>query len=218
MSLLTIESVHYQYDKTTKNALQDISYEFQAGTTYGIVGKSCSGKTTLLSLIAGLDTASSGRIILNDVDISSINRDLYRAQKIGVIFQSYNLLSNATALENVLLSMNISQSKIKNKKQHALELLDRLGINEEKAHRKILKISGGEQQRVAIARVLSHDPQIILADEPTGNLDSDTEQEIIHILRNLAHQYQKCVIVVTHSKAVSKQMDEVLTIVNGELK
>lgn len=181
------------------------------------MGKSGSGKTTLLSILSGLDLATSGEILLNNQSLKNINRDDYRAQNIGVIFQGYNLLTNATALENILLSMNISKSKKKNKDQFALSLLESVGIDQEKASRKILKLSGGEQQRVGIARALSHNPKIIIADEPTGNLDPDNEKGIMEIFSNLAHNENKCVIVVTHSESVSKYADEILKLNNGNI-
>ena len=135
--------------------------------------------------------------------------DKYRNTNIGIIFQSYNLLPHLTALENVILSMDISNIKNINKKEKSLELLKKVGLNEEKANRRVLKLSGGEQQRVAIARSLSYNPELILADEPTGNLDLETESEIIEIFENLAKNENKCIIIVTHSTNVAKKTDEV---------
>ena len=217
MSILSLNKVCYQYEGTKKEVLKNITYDFSEGKLYVIMGKSGSGKTTLLSILSGLDLATSGEILLNNQSLKNINRDDYRAQNIGVIFQGYNLLTNATALENILLSMNISKSKKKNKDQFALSLLESVGIDQEKASRKILKLSGGEQQRVGIARALSHNPKIIIADEPTGNLDPDNEKEIMEIFSNLAHNENKCVIVVTHSESVSKYADEILKLNNGNI-
>ncbi len=166
-------------------------------------------------MISGLDTCSSGEILYKDKDIKSIDRDLYRAKNIGVIFQSYNLLTNATALENIILSMNISG--VKHKESDAYNILDKVFIDKEKARRKILKLSGGEQQRIGIARALSHDPDIIIADEPTGNLDEDAEKKIMNILVSLAHKENKCVIIVTHSKNVCTYFDEIWGINSGKL-
>ena len=208
MSILSLEKVTYKYDGTNKNVLKGIDANFEKGMLYVIVGKSGAGKSTVLSLISGLDTATGGNICYNGTDMKALDRDKYRARSIGVIFQSYNLLINATALENIILSMDISGCKIKNKRKHALELLRRVGIDEETAKRKILKLSGGEQQRIGIARALSHNPDIIIADEPTGNLDGDTEQNIMEILQSLAHDEDKCVIIVTHSNSVSAYADE----------
>lgn len=217
MSILSLNKVCYQYEGTKKEVLKNITYDFSEGKLYVIMGKSGSGKTTLLSILSGLDLATSGEILLNNQSLKNINRDDYRAQNIGVIFQGYNLLTNATALENILLSMNISKSKKKNKDQFALSLLESVGIDQEKASRKILKLSGGEQQRVGIAKALSHNPKIIIADEPTGNLDPDNEKGIMEIFSNLAHNENKCVIVVTHSESVSKYADEILKLNNGNI-
>lgn len=217
MSVLTLQKVVYRYDGTNKNVLKGINADFEKGKLYVIVGKSGAGKSTVLSLISGLDTATDGVILYNGTDMKSLDRDKYRAQSIGVIFQGYNLLTNATALENIVLSMNISKSKVKDKKAFALDMLAKVGIDEETAKRKVLKLSGGEQQRVGIARALSHDPDIIIADEPTGNLDGDTEENIMKILQDLAHKDGKCVIIVTHSKEVSHYADELWGLNQGNL-
>lgn len=218
MSLLTIENVSYKYSGTTKTVLKKVSAEFNGGKVYAIIGKSGSGKTTLLSLISGLDNCTDGAVNFDGNPLSQIDRDKYRAESIGVIFQGYNLLTNATAVENIVLSMCISKSKENNKKNVVYELLKKVGIYKETADRKILKLSGGEQQRVGIARALSHNPDIIIADEPTGNLDSDTEENILSILTSLAHNEGKCVIIVTHSKKVSSVADEVWGMKDGNLK
>ncbi len=217
MSVLTMNNVTYKYDGTTKIVLKNINMDFEKGQLYVIVGKSGAGKSTVLSLISGLDTATSGSICYGGTDMKALDRDKYRAESIGVIFQGYNLLTNATALENIILSMNISGSKEKNKREYALDLLRKVGIDEETAKRKVLKLSGGEQQRVGIARALSHNPDIIIADEPTGNLDSDTEENIMNILQDLAHTAGKCVIIVTHSKSVASYADELLGLNQGKL-
>jgi putative ABC transport system ATP-binding protein len=217
MSLMKIDNVSYKYDGESKNVLNNMSVEFEAGKIYSIVGKSGSGKTTLLSLISGLDNCSQGTIAYNGNNLDKIDRDDYRAKSIGVIFQGYNLLLNATAVENIVLSMNISGSSEKNKKAYAYKLLEDVGIDRETADRKILKLSGGEQQRVGIARALSHNHDIIIADEPTGNLDTDTEASIMSIFSKLAHDERKCVIIVTHSKKVSGYADEIFGIADGRL-
>jgi len=217
MSLMKIENLTYKYESSKKNVLNDMSAEFAKSKIYAVVGKSGSGKTTLLSLISGLDVCTGGNILYNGKNLKEINRDDYRAKNIGVIFQSYNLLLNATAAENIVLSMNISGSAEKNKKEYAYELLAQIGIDRETADRKILKLSGGEQQRVGIARALAHGPDIIIADEPTGNLDTETEAQIMEILTKLARERDKCVIIVTHSKKVSSYADEIYGIADGKL-
>ena len=207
MSILSIEHLYYSYDNGKTAVLKDTNFEFEKGKMYAIVGKSGAGKTTLLSLISGLATCSDGKILYNEKDISKIDKEKYRSQNIGVVFQSFNLLPHLTALENVILSIDVSHVKVPNKKKFALEILAKVGLDEIKANRRILKLSGGEQQRVAIARVLSYNPDIILADEPTGNLDVQTEKEVVDIFKGLAANDGKCVIIVTHSPSVSQKVD-----------
>ncbi|ABS41045.1 ABC transporter ATP-binding protein [Clostridium botulinum] len=217
MSILRLKNLCYRYEDGDKDVLKNINITFKTGKVIGIVGKSGAGKSTLLSLISGLDTSTSGEVLYKDKDIKSIDRDLYRAKNIGVIFQGYNLLLNATAIENIILSMDISGVKKEFKEEYAYEILEKVGIDRKKAKRRVLKLSGGEQQRVGIARALAHDPDIIIADEPTGNLDGDTEETIMDILAKLAHEEDKCVIIVTHSKKVCTYFDETWGINSGRL-
>lgn len=217
MSVLILNNVSYRYEGTKKSVLKDVSAAFERGKVYTIIGKSGAGKSTLLSLISGLDICANGEILYDGASLKNLDRDDYRAKSIGVIFQSFNLLTNATAVENIVLSMNISGNKEKDKKARAYALLERVGIDRETADRKILKLSGGEQQRVGIARALSHDPDVIIADEPTGNLDRDTEADVLKILTSLAQDEGKCVIIVTHSKKVTSIADEVWGIYDGNL-
>ena len=205
MSVLSLQNISFSYDKTP--VLCDISYEFEKGKMYCIIGKSGAGKTTLLSLLSGLAKPSSGDIVYNGKSISKIDKYTFRSRYIGVVFQSFNLITKYTALENVVLSMDVSGCKIKEKKKKALALLQSVGLDEDEAKRRVLKLSGGQQQRVAIARALSYDPDIILADEPTGNLDRDTQKEIMEIFRELTNQ-GKCVILVSHSPDVAEMCDE----------
>jgi putative ABC transport system ATP-binding protein len=217
MSVLALKNVTYKYDGTKKIILNGICADFEAGKVYTIVGKSGSGKSTMLSLIAGLDVCKNGDILYGGADLKTIDRDEYRAKGIGVIFQAYNLITNATAVENIVLSMNISKSPERDKTGFAYALLQKVGIDRETADRRVLKLSGGEQQRVGIARALSHNPDIIIADEPTGNLDRDTETEILKIFTALAREEGKCVIIVTHSKKVSSIADVILGINDGKM-
>ena len=205
MSILSLQNISFSYDKTP--VLKDISYDFEKGKMYCIIGKSGAGKTTLLSLLSGLAAPTAGDIIYDGKSIAKIDKYTFRSKYIGVVFQSFNLITKYTALENVILSMDVSGAKIKNKKQKALELLDSVGLDEDEANRRVLKLSGGQQQRVAIARALSYDPDIILADEPTGNLDHETQKEIMDIFRELANR-GKCVILVSHSHDVAEMCDE----------
>ena len=164
----------------------------------------------MLSILSSLAAPTSGKIYLKDEDVAKIDKYKFRSKYVGVIFQNFNLLPHLTALENVVLSMNISGKKFteKSKNEIAMELLNKVGLSEEEANRRILKLSGGQQQRVAIARAISYNPDIILADEPTGNLDSETQSEIIDIFKMLAKE-GKCIIIVTHSKFVAEQSDTV---------
>ena len=205
MSILSLQNISFSYDRTP--VLQNISYEFEKGKMYCIVGKSGAGKTTLLSLLSGLANPSSGEIIYDNKNVAKIDKYTFRSKYIGVVFQSFNLITKYTALENVILSMDVAGYKAKNKKQRALELLNSVGLDEDEASRRVLKLSGGQQQRVAIARALSYDPDIILADEPTGNLDGETQNEIMNIFRELTNQ-GKCVILVSHSPDVAAMCDE----------
>jgi len=205
MSVLSLQNISFSYGKTP--VLKDISYEFEKGKMYCIIGKSGAGKTTLLSLLSGLAAPNAGEIIYDGKNVAKIDKYTFRSRYIGVVFQSFNLITKYTALENVVLSMDVSGAKIKNKKQKAIELLESVGLDEDEANRRVLKLSGGQQQRVAIARALSYDPDIILADEPTGNLDRDTQKEIMDIFRDLTEQ-GKCVILVSHSPDVAAMCDE----------
>lgn len=220
MKCLELVNVNYCYDGSKEIVLKKISTSFERGKVYMIIGQSGSGKSTLLSLISGLDTCKEGNIFYNGKDLREIDRDEYRSKSVGVIFQGYDLLLNSSAVFNIILSMNISESGIKGrraKKDYAYMLLDKVGIDRETANRKILKLSGGEQQRVGIARALSHDPDVIIADEPTGNLDGETEDEVLDILIRLAHEDGKCIIIVTHSENVTAIADEVMGIRSGRL-
>ena len=217
MPILSLQNISFSYDKTP--VLRDISYDFEKGKMYCIIGKSGAGKTTLLSLLSGLAKPSSGYIVYNGKSISKIDKYTFRSKYIGVVFQSFNLITKYTALENVVLSMDVSGCKIKDKKKRALELLESVGLDDDEANRRVLKLSGGQQQRVAIARALSYDPDIILADEPTGNLDRDTQKDIMDIFRELADN-GKCVILVSHSPDVADMCDEryELTKISGKNK
>lgn len=207
-NVLELKDLTYRYSKSQKNVISNLNMSFESGKIYSIVGKSGAGKTTLLSLLSGLAKPTSGQILFESKDISKIDKYDYRSKLVGVVFQSFNLLPYLSAIENVMLSMDISGKRIENKRECAKQLLKKVKLNEEDLERGILKLSGGQQQRVAIARALAYDPQIIFADEPTGNLDLDTQKDIMDILRTLANE-GKCVIIVTHSPDVSALSDTV---------
>jgi len=205
MEILKLENLSFAYGK--KQVLSNINYTFETGKIYAIVGKSGAGKTTLLSVISGLAEPGGGTIYVNGEPLNKMDKYQYRSKNIGVIFQSFNLLTKLTAVENVELSMEISSGKQADSKARAYALLEQVGLDKDEADRRVLKLSGGQQQRVAIARALSYGPDIILADEPTGNLDEETQVEIMDILESLA-KAGKCVIIVTHSSYVAGRADE----------
>ena len=207
--ILSIKNASYRYADANidEYAIKDINYDFEKGKVYAIKGRSGTGKTTLLSLITGLERCTEGKIIFDGKDLKDINLDRYRNHEIGIVFQSYNLLPFMTAGENIMLSMNVSGKKYENKKETILKLMRSVGLKDKYYNQNVLRLSGGEQQRVAIARSLSYNPQIIIADEPTGNLDRETEDEILDIFKTLAHTNNKCIIIVTHSKNVCDNSD-----------
>ena len=221
MNKITVKNLSHDYQDgiKLKKVLKDVSCTFESGKFYAILGESGSGKTTLLSLISGLDTINEGDILFNDKSIKDIGYNTYRNKYVNIIFQSYNLIPYMTAVENVEVAMDIAGIKLKKeeKKNRILEILDSLGIDKDTANRTVLKLSGGEQQRVAIARCLSTDIPFVMADEPTGNLDEVTEKKIIEIFKTLAKQ-GKGVVVVTHSKEVAKNADVIYSIKGGDVK
>lgn len=206
MSILKLDQVDYAYNNGIR-VLKNISMEFEEGKFYAILGVSGAGKSTLLSLLAGLDEPKSGQIIFKDKDIKEKGYEYHRKHNISLVFQNYNLIDYLTPLENI---------KIVNPKANEMDL-EVLGLKAEEINRNVLQLSGGQQQRVAIARALVANSPIILADEPTGNLDSDTSNEIIDILKSSAHKYGKCVIVVTHSKDLAKEADVILRLKDRDL-
>lgn len=228
MSKLEIKNLDFSYkaNNKTNEILKNINIQFEVGKVYAIVGESGSGKTTTLSLLGALDIPDSGSIMYDDKDIKKIGYTNYRKNNISLVFQNYNLIKYMNAIENVIVAIDIKNSRnlsAKEKLNYAVETLKSLGISEDNMKRPILELSGGQQQRVAIARALVKDTDVILADEPTGNLDEETTNEILEILINLAHKNNKCIIIVTHSANVSKNADVVvkvakktLTVINND--
>ena len=208
--VLELRDVSYSYTRKGKKVLSGISRSFERGRVYAITGPSGSGKTTLLSLICGLTNPSSGTVLYSGRDMATADRYALRSRNIGVVFQSFNLLPALTVLENIELSMDASGKRFpEGRRTRALHLLKQVHLPDEYAKERILHLSGGEQQRVAIARAISCDPQVVVADEPTGNLDGATQRDIMDIFRMLAHEHDKCVIIVTHSPDVAAASDEV---------
>lgn len=214
--ILKLENVFYKYAKNAPYILNGISYEFEKGRLYAIMGGSGSGKTTLISIMAKLDKPASGKIYYDGIDISTFNSDEYRAKKVSIIFQNYNLLYNYTAIDNIATILNISGYK-GDYGLKADELLEEVGIPKEKRKYIVQNLSGGEQQRVAIARTIATNSEIILADEPTGNLDKANSQNIMRILKDLMLKYNKCIIIVTHSDFIAEYMDCVININDGKI-
>ena len=217
MSELTLQQVSYRYPGGSRYALDGISGTISAGKLYAVIGPSGSGKSTLLSLMAGLDRPTEGSLQLNGSDYRSLNLDRCRRQEIAMIFQAFQLFPLLTVLENVCFPMEANGVKQKEAKAKAKELLTSVGISEEQHQRYPANLSGGEQQRVAIARALSSGAGIILADEPTGNLDTANGNQVMEILLRLAHEEGRCVIVVTHDMDIAAQADEVWRMKDGAL-
>ncbi|MBD8067702.1 ABC transporter ATP-binding protein [Bacillus sp. PS06] len=219
-ALLEFNSINYWYkhESNKNNILTDVNISFDKGKFYTIVGPSGSGKTTFLALASGLDLPKSGSILYEGKEINDIGLARFRNKYVSIIFQSYNLLPYMSALQNVITAMEITKSPQQNKKQHALETLQKVGITEKQARQKVLTLSGGQQQRVSIARALSCESDLIIADEPTGNLDEDTAKDVIHLFQELAHTENKCVIVVTHDQSIATISDVNVKLSKGKMK
>ena len=208
MDILEIKNVTYNYSNSGELVLSKVNQKFEIGKFYAIIGKSGAGKSTLLSLLAGLDKPQKGQILFNGNDIEKDGYSNHRKNNISLVFQNYNLIDYLTPIENVrLVNKNASET-----------ILFELGLDKSQINRNVMKLSGGQQQRVAIARALVSEAPVILADEPTGNLDVDTASEIIEILKKLGKERNKCVIVVTHSKEVANSADIVLELRDRKLK
>ncbi|MGM0778749.1 MAG: ABC transporter ATP-binding protein [Bacillota bacterium] len=216
-SLLEFKDISYWYKHENKkhDILKNINVSFEKGNFYSIIGPSGSGKTTFLALASALDVPKEGEVLYEGKDIRKIGLTRFRNKFVSIVFQSYNQLPYMTALQNVLTAMEITGSSVKNKKAIAVEMLKRVGISEIQARQKVLTLSGGQQQRVSIARALCCDAELIVADEPTGNLDEDTAREIVGLLRALAHEEGKCVIVVTHDPDIARDSDVVVKLSKG---
>lgn len=198
-------------------AVSDITFDIMPGEMTAIVGPSGSGKTTLLSLLGGLERPSSGEVLVEGASLERRFPDLsdYRLESVGFVFQSYNLLPHLTALENVLLPMELAGASRSERRSRAVRLLAGVGISAERHHHRPLRLSGGEQQRVAVARALANQPPILLADEPTGNLDGETSRQVIGLLHEMSQQTGLCVVVVTHNVAIAGQADRVVRLNYG---
>lgn len=206
MSIMKTENLTYLY-RLGKPILKGVTTEFEAGKLYAILGPSGCGKTTFLSLLGGLDVPAMGNIFFNEEELKQVDLVKHRKEHVSFIFQSFNLIDYMTPIENIALTSRLP----------AMPVLEKLGLTKDEAKRNVLKLSGGQQQRVAIARALASEAPVILADEPTGNLDEDTASEIVEILKQSAHQMNKCVVVVTHSNELARQADMVLKLRKGNI-
>ena len=214
MDSLKLTDVSYSYNNAAgkQKVLKNINAEFKSGKMYAIVGESGSGKTTLLSLISALDILQDGDITFNKKSLREIGGAEFRLKYVNIVFQSYNLIKYMTARENVEVAIDFDKRKVS-----ADRYLAQVGLTADEGGRLIGKLSGGQQQRVAIARAIASNSPLIVADEPTGNLDEDTEEKIVNLFKRLAHEQKKIVIIVTHSKQVAAHADKVLSLKRGSL-
>lgn len=213
-------SKYYKTGAGKVKALEDINFKINDGQFVSIIGRSGSGKSTLLNVLGGLDKASSGEVLVDNTDITKLNDHKlisYRAKKIGFIFQNYNLIPNLSALENVILPMEFAKIPKNERKKRAKELLIDVGLNEDEINRKPNKLSGGQQQRVAIARSLANQPKLILADEPTGNLDEETGKKVFDLLHDLAKNKKTTIIAVTHDLEIAGKTEKTFKIKDGRI-
>ncbi len=218
MSRLELENIYYRYKGADKDVLKDINCTFEEGKLNAIVGPSGSGKTTLLSIMAGLDEPTDGDIFLNGKNLKEMDLDEYRRDNVSMIFQAFQLFPLLTALENVSFPMEYKGIPKEEAIEKGKKVLNSIGIDEDKQSRYPSNLSGGEQQRVAIGRTLATGAKVILADEPTGNLDDENSNKIIDILKQLAHEQGFCVIIVTHDMEIAETSDHVWRIKDGTIE
>ncbi len=214
-SILKVDNVSFGY-RNGHSVIKDFSYEFELGKTYVLTGQSGAGKTTLTLLLSGLLSPKKGKILFENKNIAWINKCRYRSRCISLVFQNYNLLPKLTAVENVMLALHLAKDRGWKKRARCMALLQKMGLQKDECKRRILKLSGGQQQRVAIARAISHNANVILADEPTGNLDEKNSIEIMTLFNDLAHNENKCVIIVSHSSLIADMADVLIEIKKGE--
>lgn len=220
METLRAEKVSYSYQTKYQkvDAVREVNCIFEHKKMYAIIGESGSGKSTFLSLLAGLDVPDAGTIYVQGQSLKEMDRDEYRLNQASVVYQSFHLFPLLNALENVMLPLEFKGMKKKDAKRAAQELLHKVGLTE-KIYRQFPKMmSGGEQQRVAIARAVAAGGEVILADEPTGNLDSENEEKIVELLKNLAHEDGYTVIVITHNPSVAEAADHVFRMKDGAME
>lgn len=199
--------------------IKGISLDIERGEVLGIIGPSGSGKSTLMGLLGGLDSPTTGRVIIDGIDISTMNESRLtdvRNEKIGFVFQLFHLVPTLTALQNVMLPMTFAKTQFPNPQQRAIEVLDMLGIGNRLKHRPS-QLSGGQQQRVAIARAIANDPPILLCDEPTGNLDTKSGEQVMAALHDIRNRLNTTIIIVTHDMGIAQQTDRIVTLEDGRI-
>ena len=216
MNTLTIENLSYSYTGSDRKALDNINVSFQSGKVYAVTGPSGSGKTTLLSILAGLDVPTEGEVSINGTKLSTLDLDQYRREQVSMIFQAFHLFPMLNVIENVSFPMELNGIEREEARTRSKVFLNSVGITDDKHRRFPSNLSGGEQQRVAIARTMASGARVILADEPTGNLDKENGQNIVDILKVLAHE-NGCVIIVTHDPQIAAQADQVWKMDDGKM-
>lgn len=217
MNTLTIENLSYSYTGSDRKALDNINVSFQSGKVYAVTGPSGSGKTTLLSILAGLDVPTEGEVSINGTKLSTLDLDQYRREQVSMIFQAFHLFPMLNVIENVSFPMELNGIEREEARTRSKVFLNSVGITDDKHRRFPSNLSGGEQQRVAIARTMASGARVILADEPTGNLDKENGQNIVDILKVLAHENGYCVIIVTHDPQIAAQADQVWKMDDGKM-
>lgn len=220
MELLKVENISYSYKNRYQQvaAVKNVSCSFERGRCYAIVGKSGSGKTTLLSLLAGLELPDEGQVLFDGKPTVELDCDAYRLDHAAVIYQGYNLFPLLTAFENVMFPLKLKKTCKAEAVSRAERALESVGISRDKFNRYPSRLSGGEQQRVAIARAVAAENDVILADEPTGNLDISSGDQVVKLLLKLSHEENRCVIVITHDLEIAAQMDEIYMMRDGRLE
>lgn len=214
--MLTTNNLGYWYQREEDYLFKDVDLTFAAGHSYAIVGQSGSGKTTLVSLLAGLDKPKAGTIALNGKDLAKIGLTNFRRRDVAIVFQAYNLFTYMSALENLMTAMAITGAKHQGDKEFAKQMLRKLGLSDDQMKKNVQRLSGGQQQRVAIARTMVCDAPLVVADEPTGNLDESNTNEVIALFQQIAHEQGKCVIIVTHEPDVAAKCDAVIRLAQKE--
>jgi putative ABC transport system ATP-binding protein len=220
--MLTVENVSKTFSTPggQVQALKDINLSVKTGEFVSVIGKSGSGKSTLLSILGALDNPTTGSIVVDDTQINKLSggsQTKYRSNKIGFVFQQYNLIPNLTALENVMLALEFGGYPASSRLDRATQLLESVGLEEDQQQRRPTRLSGGQQQRVSIARALANQPAYILADEPTGNLDSATGKKIFDLLHDLSRSQKTTIIVVTHDLEIAGKTDRTFTLQDGKI-